>query len=1112
MNPILSLAAALCLLAATSLSAAEYFIAPHGSDTAGGLTLATPLQTFDRAKTLIQPGDTVTFLPGEYHEGGAWRFSGGDAVTRIRALIPGTVHLRGDTPAGPFTPMPELPRVYVSTFAPPLEGVLERDTLTRYSARPNPDEVSRTPGSCYVDREAGRLYIHTTDSAPPQNHVVTLIRLPGDAFRISPAGDDENDEVRNLDISGFVISGFNSASTLQGGTPTFGGIYIRKPRNCRVSHCEIYLNGSGIVLSRPTDSLIEDCWVYANDNDFGNSGGNIICFNPTLRTTIRRCYAFASKHSGIRMYGGTPAEESLIDECVAHDNDYGDIWIKYPSDTSVVRRSFASNSIHSRLIENSIFTSGDSYYFGAAQSSIARARDTFNPDHEFAEPGKYDFRLQADSQFRSRPDQPFRGIRDFDPAILFVATDGNDDNDGNSLRTPLKTLAAATARLADGGTLYLAPGTYAEDLTLTGRRQITLAGRGLVPAVISGRLTLQNCAASVIKGINVLGGLNIDNQQGLYLRACAFAGASTLTGSSLTLKHNAFTGPLTVNGTAGLNQVQGNIITGTYEARCDYSGHNAFATTPPAGEINSVTATPDFTDPARGIFTLSNPAPFHAASIDGAPVGPYRWMTNPAPVQTPGPQLCSLTATTANIEFFSSRPSSLTVSYGPDPSCAAGKTATPAHYRSFLGSISLTGLTPGQTVHYRLRALSKPASLFSNAPFDPARPTPDYDSGVLTFTTPAQDEPPRTLHVAPDGDDQRSGLGRTEAWRTLNQAARMAKAGDTVLIQAGNYQETVRLRGTGEPGRPIRFQAAPGARVSLDGADKMLGEGLVIIGKNQIEIDGLRFTALSSSLSSFSAGIVALQGEHLRISRCFHDGRPPRNSPNFIRAENVSHLLMENCVVYRGFHGFSFARCPGLEVRHCVFMMNQVNHGSLHNDQNQPSNFHHNIWAGHELQKAHNPNLNISDVASFQESHNCFLVRLPADTSPIFGIVRNNGETLPLNDPDPILTAEWKRQGRFGNDNVAYAEFCRKYQRQPTALFVDPGMPALPGFTTFTDPANWRQNYFKPHITGPRNRNEMNMNDDGTRKPLDFAHFFATHPAVTAAGIGLQPERFKDLP
>ncbi len=78
---------------------------------------------------------------------------------------------------------------------------------------------------------------------------------------------------------------------------------------------------------------------------------------------------------------------------------------------------------------------------------------------------------------------------------------------------------------------------------------------------------------------------------------------------------------------------------------------------------------------------------------------------------------------------------------------------------------------------------------------------------------------------APNASDENSG---TEAapWKTISRAAtaKELKPGDTVLIKSGVYREHVDVKVTGEPGKPITFAAAPGARVVIKGSEIVKGK------------------------------------------------------------------------------------------------------------------------------------------------------------------------------------------------------------------------------------------------------------------------------------------------
>ena len=65
----------------------------------------------------------------------------------------------------------------------------------------------------------------------------------------------------------------------------------------------------------------------------------------------------------------------------------------------------------------------------------------------------------------------------------------------------------------------------------------------------------------------------------------------------------------------------------------------------------------------------------------------------------------------------------------------------------------------------------------------------------------------RTFHVAPDGADTYSGTPEAPL-RTLQRAADLAWAGDTVLVHNGVYRGGVVLWFFGEPDKPIVFKSA----------------------------------------------------------------------------------------------------------------------------------------------------------------------------------------------------------------------------------------------------------------------------------------------------------------
>ena len=69
--------------------------------------------------------------------------------------------------------------------------------------------------------------------------------------------------------------------------------------------------------------------------------------------------------------------------------------------------------------------------------------------------------------------------------------------------------------------------------------------------------------------------------------------------------------------------------------------------------------------------------------------------------------------------------------------------------------------------------------------------------------------------VSPAGADTNSGLSVAQAFHTVQKGADVAGPGDTVHLQAGTYDEAVRLTRSGSAGNPITF-TADGNAVVMD--------------------------------------------------------------------------------------------------------------------------------------------------------------------------------------------------------------------------------------------------------------------------------------------------------
>ncbi len=99
------------------------------------------------------------------------------------------------------------------------------------------------------------------------------------------------------------------------------------------------------------------------------------------------------------------------------------------------------------------------------------------------------------------------------------------------------------------------------------------------------------------------------------------------------------------------------------------------------------------------------------------------------------------------------------------------------------------------------------------------------------------------IYVAPDGSDANTGT-KAQPFKTIQKAARTLKPGDRCLVRAGTYRQAVRLTTSGQPGKPIRFEAAPGETVTLCGTDPVHGPWRRHKGKIYATTCKLRFPQL----------------------------------------------------------------------------------------------------------------------------------------------------------------------------------------------------------------------------------------------------------------------------
>jgi hypothetical protein len=104
---------------------------------------------------------------------------------------------------------------------------------------------------------------------------------------------------------------------------------------------------------------------------------------------------------------------------------------------------------------------------------------------------------------------------------------------------------------------------------------------------------------------------------------------------------------------------------------------------------------------------------------------------------------------------------------------------------------------------------------------DLCRFSAEYCGGAIEESCPraascGQFDRPCTLFVAPDGNDEQNPGTQDAPFATLQRAAGLSNAGDTICARQGTYQGA-QMTHSGEPGAPITMRSYPGETATVEG-------------------------------------------------------------------------------------------------------------------------------------------------------------------------------------------------------------------------------------------------------------------------------------------------------
>lgn len=1065
LRAIVLLLAFACL--GVAATAAEYIVSLQGDDAHDGLSRESSFRTIQRGVDALAPGDTLTILPGEYAESVRREGLGNaDSETRIRADIPGTVILRGDVAAPAFEQLEGFRFIYRAAFDQRPITVLERTTLQPMEERRNITDLEFRPGSFFYDETAGMLYIATSDLQPPAVHRLTISLRNKSGLYL--------DKAQRVTIEGLVATGYYPTEDM---AHTFfrhvSGIMVNDSTACSIIRCVAFFNGNGITAVGGSQILIDSCTAYGNGTRRHAPASNIARFNANddiIRNSLS--YASTENSTGCKYYAGATGP-MLFEGNIAFDNPGGDYWIKTTDRLKYGKavRNVGLGGWNVGVVEHNLVGGRNSY--NADMSADNVRLPGLDQDREFADPLNVDFRLQSTSTLRgSGPEGADRGPYPYEPVVYFVSADGDDARDGRSLATAWRTAGHALAHVKGGDTLYFTAGRFTlpeESLRLVGEANnpISIRGRGHDVVQLVGDLSLTDSAEVVLDRLHFTGSVEVADSRAIAFRHVSFhregEALQAREVDGLRVEHCLFSA-----GTLVLDQVTGVVLTANVydndgrpavalrgETVVRYSDYNSYAdpqgawqiggavlplTSLPAGHGRySFAGQPSY---AAGEVSVLVQGPELVASALGKPLGPHALRPERQP-RVAGFSVFSVTDTTANLEWWTSEMLSSELSWR----YAAGEEQSHALKFNGFGGWSLTGLQPGTDYTVRLEAAGE-----------------QHD---LTFRTAVQAHEPVVYHVSPQGNDANSGRSLEEAWRTLNHAAAQVKPGDTVLLDEGTYTETVWMRSTGVAERPVTWRAAPGKKVVFDGAERVLVNAVVAMGKQHLAFDGFYIQGFGMDAAVRGKGQFNLyQCEDIRISRCFMDGRGGGYNGVFVFALETAELSLENCVIIRAFSALHLLRCPDLRITHTVFLYNQIAALIGVNRSDEPIWFEHNIVTDSLPIKVTIQLFEVPQVDSFNQANNCYFLRLPPEE-------RQNVVWFYQSAGKLTLPEMFEHVGRNGS------------------VTGDPG---------FRGAADWEVE-----------QGAFLMDTFINKQPLDFPDLFATREELVANEIGLQPQAFADF-
>lgn len=143
-----------------------------------------------------------------------------------------------------------------------------------------------------------------------------------------------------------------------------------------------------------------------------------------------------------------------------------------------------------------------------------------------------------------------------------------------------------------------------------------------------------------------------------------------------------------------------------------------------------------------------------------------------------------------------------------------------------------------------------------------------YDTTVTSSTTATltSTTPSGYYFVATNGSDSNSG-DACHPWATLQHAANTVSAGNTVIVEDGTYNQTVKVTRSGSSGYPITFKAQHTWGAKLAPSSPNSNGNVFEIAASYINVQGLEISGTANSAGNIANGIRSYNGySHVNVT------------------------------------------------------------------------------------------------------------------------------------------------------------------------------------------------------------------------------------------------------